>query len=92
MTANPMQPDVQRLLDAPRCGALTRRGTACQAPAVNGKRRCRMHGGAHGSGAPRGARHGHYKHGFWTKDAVAFRADAVALIRQDRFIEEVGDE
>lgn len=32
---------------APRCGARTRRadGRPCQAPAVRGKRRCRMHGG-----------------------------------------------
>ena len=30
---------------APRCGARTRRDQACQAPAVRGKRRCRMHGG-----------------------------------------------
>jgi hypothetical protein len=37
-----------------RCGAKTRRGTPCQSPAVRGKRRCRMHGGAPGSGAPFG--------------------------------------
>ena len=30
---------------APRCGAQTRKGTPCMAPAVRGKRRCRMHGG-----------------------------------------------
>jgi hypothetical protein len=30
---------------APRCGAVTRAGTACQAPAMRAKRRCRMHGG-----------------------------------------------
>ena len=27
------------------CGALTRRGTACQKPPLNGKTRCRLHGG-----------------------------------------------
>ena len=37
-----------------RCGARTRAGAACRAPAVKGKRRCRMHGGAKGSGAPKG--------------------------------------
>jgi hypothetical protein len=31
---------------SPRCGATTRVGTSCQAPAVHGKRRCGMHGGA----------------------------------------------
>jgi hypothetical protein len=30
---------------APRCGARARSGCPCQAPAVRGKRRCRMHGG-----------------------------------------------
>lgn len=49
---------------SPRCGARTRQGTACRAPAVQGKRRCRMHGGAAGSGAPKGnqnaLKHGHY--------------------------------
>jgi hypothetical protein len=33
-----------------RCGARTRNGTPCQSPAVREKRRCRMHGGARGSG------------------------------------------
>ena len=41
-----LQRDVKRLQDAPRCGAKTRKGTPCRSPAVNGKRRCRMHGGA----------------------------------------------
>ena len=53
---------------SPRCGARTRRGTACQAPAVNGKRRCRMHGGAAGSGAPSGNQNA-LKHGMYTRDA-----------------------
>ena len=55
----------------------TRRGTPCQAPAVKGKRRCRMHGGAEGSGAPRGNRNA-LKHGYYTADAIAERR----LLRQ----------
>ena len=31
--------------DRPRCGAKTRAGGSCNAPAVPGKERCRMHGG-----------------------------------------------
>lgn len=31
--------------ERPRCGARTRKGTPCQAPALWGKNRCRMHGG-----------------------------------------------
>ncbi len=30
---------------APRCGARNRRGLPCQAPAMRGKARCRLHGG-----------------------------------------------
>jgi hypothetical protein len=29
---------------APRCGARTQCGTACQCPAIRGRRRCRLHG------------------------------------------------
>lgn len=39
---------------SPRCGATTRRQTACEAPAVTGSQRCRMHGGNGRSGAPIG--------------------------------------
>ena len=42
--------------DRDRCGARTRSGRPCAAFPVKGKRRCRMHGGAPGSGAPRGNR------------------------------------
>jgi len=31
--------------ERPRCGAKTRAGGSCKAPAVRGKSRCRMHGG-----------------------------------------------
>jgi hypothetical protein len=34
-----------QLQRAPRCGARTRAGCPCQAPAIRGKLRCRMHGG-----------------------------------------------
>jgi len=54
------QPEI--LAAAPRCLAKTRRGTECQSPAVRGKRRCRMHGGAKGSGAQLGNRNA-WKHG-----------------------------
>src|SRR3546814_19257533 len=49
---NPMQ-RVSKMLAAPRCLARTRRGTACQSPAVKGRKRCRMHGGTN-PGAPKG--------------------------------------
>ena len=69
------------LRQVPRCGARTRSGKPCQSPAVSGKRRCRMHGGAPGSGAPRGERNGNYRHGFYTAEAIAERRAVRALIR-----------
>jgi hypothetical protein len=75
MTHDPMHPPPEpaRLRQAPRCGARTRSGTPCQSPAVTGRRRCRMHGGAPGSGGPKGSRNGNYKHGRYSADAVASR-------------------
>ena len=52
---------------APRCGAKTRKGTPCQAPAMaNG--RCRMHGGC-SPGAPLGNKNA-LKHGRYTKEML----------------------
>lgn len=55
-----------------RCGAQTRNGEPCRAPALRGKTRCRMHGGAAGSGAPFGNGNA-VKHGFFTRDAIEER-------------------
>ena len=54
---------------SPRCGARTRNGETCRAPALRGKARCRMHGGAWGSGAPFGNSNA-VKHGFFTSEAI----------------------
>lgn len=62
-----------------RCGARTRRGTPCAAPAMrNG--RCRMHGGSSlaGKESPR------YKHGWYTQSAIAQRKETSALLRSAR--------
>lgn len=50
---------------SPRCGAKTRNGTPCKSPAVKGKKRCRMHGGARNSGAPKRNKNA-LKHGYTT--------------------------
>ena len=63
-----------------RCGAKTRSGGPCQSWPVTGKRRCRMHGGAPGSGAPSGSRNGMYQHGYYTKEAIAERRALSALV------------
>ena len=78
MTHDPMrQADIARRLAnmnrAPRCGAKTRAGHPCRQAAVKGRARCRMHGGAKGSGGPRGDRNGNFKHGLWTRENVELR-------------------
>jgi hypothetical protein len=61
---------------AGRCGARTRRGTICQAPAMlNG--RCRIHGGR-SPGAPRGERNGRWRGGFFSRHRPGCRRDSHA--------------
>jgi hypothetical protein len=69
------------MLSSPRCGARTRSGQPCRSPGVAGKRRCRMHGGAHGSGAPRGNSNA-LKHGRYTGKAKGRRRQFSDLLRQ----------
>lgn len=59
---------IEAMRASPRCGAKTRDGTPCEAPAMSGKKRCRMHGGAPGSGAPLGNQNAR-KHGEYSKRA-----------------------
>jgi hypothetical protein len=68
------------MLSSPRCGARTRCGKACKSPAVSGKKRCRMHGGAFGSGAPRGNKNA-LKHGRFTRESLEERRRTYALIK-----------
>jgi hypothetical protein len=71
------------MLASPRCGAKTRSGGACRSPAVHGKKRCRMHGSAPGSGAPN-ANQNARKHGRFTSDALAERRQIQALLGDAR--------
>jgi hypothetical protein len=71
------------MLVSPRCGAKTRAGETCRAPAVHGRKRCRMHGGARGSGAPKANRNAR-KHGLFTRDAIAERRQIRALLGDAR--------
>lgn len=59
----------QAMQSALRCGAKTRSGKPCAAPAVTGRNRCRLHGGADGVGAPVGNTNA-LKHGRFTKKAI----------------------
>ena len=65
---------------SPRCGACTRAGAPCRAPAVRARRRCRMHGGAKGTGAPPGNRNAQ-KHGHYSAAAKAERRALRARMR-----------
>jgi hypothetical protein len=71
------------MLSSPRCGAKTRSGEPCMAPAVRGKKRCRMHGGAPGSGAPKGNQNAR-KHGRFTREAFEKRRQLRDLLRRSR--------
>ena len=67
--------------NALRCGARTKRnnGSPCQAPAVRGKRRCRIHGGSKGSGGQRGNNNA-LKHGLTTAAIKCFKKEIKTTI------------
>lgn len=71
------------MLSSPRCGAKTRSGAPCRSPAVRDKKRCRMHGGAIGSGTPRNNKNA-LKDGFYTKERIAERREARRQFREIR--------
>jgi hypothetical protein len=88
MTDNPMRPTETEIVSrANRCGARTRSGAPCKSARVTGRRRCRMHGGADGSGAPSGSRNGNFRHGRYTAEVAATRRwlrEATRLLRMIR--------
>lgn len=79
-------------LSSPRCGAKTRSGNPCMSPAVRGKKRCRMHGGAQGSGALRGNQNA-LKHGLYRGNAIEGRRSLRDLIKRiSKSIQSIEDE
>ena len=65
---------------APRCSARSKRsGERCKAPAVKGRKVCRMHGAR--GGAPSGKANGNYRHGACTKETLAALASVRILGR-----------
>jgi len=77
---NHMSP-VMRLRNAPRCHAMSKRTKRqCQAPAERGKTVCRFHGAR--AGAPSGKANGQYRHGRYTKEALAERRELATLMRE----------
>lgn len=67
--------------DAPIAALLGNHATPppCLSPALKGKRVCRMHGGVRPE-PPQGAANGAWKHGVWTKRAIAIAEPAGALL------------
>jgi hypothetical protein len=63
-----------------KCGAKIRSGGPCRRFPAPGKARCRLHGGAPGSGAPTGERNGNWKGGRYSK--VATREQRQAAWRE----------
>ena len=78
---NPMHPDPSPMNRSQRCGARTRCGRPCRSPAVNGRKRCRMHGGAIGSGARAGNTNA-LKHGRYSREMLEFRRAVRELLRE----------
>lgn len=78
------------IMVGPRCGARTRSGGSCRAPAANGKARCRMHGGSKGSGAPKqnlnALKHGAYAASFKNEELETARLTNASLILMCSFI------
>jgi hypothetical protein len=78
-------PQISRepLINPPKhvCGAKTRQGGRCREVPAEGKKRCRIHGGAEGSGAPAGERNGRFRHGRYSAET---RAQRVAEAEQRR--------
>lgn len=71
---------------SPRCGAKTKNnGNPCRSPAVHGKTRCRMHGGAKGSGAQKMNKNA-IKHGLTTTEAKKFRKDIRQVLKENRLL------
>ena len=73
---------------APRCTATSKRtGKRCRAPAVRGWSVCRFHGAR--EGAPKGKRNGMYRHGLYTKEAIAERRALSEVLKRAREVLDV---
>lgn len=73
------------IMQSARCGAKTRAGAPCQAPATQGKARCRMHGGVNGSGVPKGNKNAvkSWLHG---AAVIGWRNDIIGLMSKTRAV------
>jgi hypothetical protein len=74
-------------MNTPRCGAKTRKGTACRGPAMSNGR-CRMHGGkSTGPRTPEGlerSRKANFKHGYYSAESITERKFIRQLLCESR--------
>ena len=80
MNQDRVMAQLENIRTAPRCGARTRAGGACQCPAIRGRKRCRLHGGR-SPGAPQGRDNGNYRDGTFTAEAVEERQWLKSVVR-----------
>jgi hypothetical protein len=88
MASKPMDkaernPRPVQLQTALRCEARTKSGKPCRSPATK-KGRCRLHGGAPGSGAQRANEMRQYRHGERTKATITERQKFSVLLKMLR--------
>ncbi len=60
------------------CGAQTRAGNPCKKPPIQGRKRCRLHGGL----SPKGADHWNFQHGRCTLESRKQTVEGNAYIKQ----------
>ncbi len=88
LTLNPRGNPNPNLGLAPRCGAHTRAGCPCRAPAIHGKLRCRMHGGrSTGPRTPEGMarlRTARTVHGAYSAQTRALNRHDLTALRRGR--------
>lgn len=73
------------MMESSSYGPKTRKGRLYRSPAVAGKARCRMHGGATASGAPIGNKNA-LKHGWYTAEFREMRREVNQVL-----VRRVGD-
>jgi hypothetical protein len=78
MRNNPIQSTIKNI-----CGAKTRSGKPCPTPPVKNRSRCRIHGGAYGSGDQLGNKDA-FKHGYYCRDAIEQRSFLHKSIKEYR--------
>ena len=72
---------------SPRCLAHNRKGFPCRRPATRGLNRCHLHGGALGSGAPKGNRN-RWVHGRYSRGSQRLSARICDLLKAARLLAE----